>query len=125
MLIDEACVDVLDGHSSHHIKGTEVYKGKLILYGCSPVINYYEGIDGYAKFRGELSLLSFVNLDSKTGMTNSLRMSLMHMKRFQLLPASREDAIWIRKMLNYERKNLGTKFGINENNAIIMTSNSS
>jgi poly-gamma-glutamate synthesis protein (capsule biosynthesis protein) len=33
-LIDEAGVDAIYGHSSHHVKGIEVYKEKLILYGC-------------------------------------------------------------------------------------------
>ncbi|MBC7235480.1 MAG: CapA family protein, partial [Chloroflexi bacterium] len=43
-LIDEAGVDVIHGHSSHHVKGIEVYKGKPILYGCGDLINDYEGI---------------------------------------------------------------------------------
>jgi Putative enzyme of poly-gamma-glutamate biosynthesis (capsule formation) len=45
-LIDEAGVDVIHGHSSHHIKGIEVYRGKLIMYGCSDLLNDYEGISG-------------------------------------------------------------------------------
>jgi len=32
-LIDDASVDVIHGHTSHHVKGMEVYKGKLIIYG--------------------------------------------------------------------------------------------
>jgi poly-gamma-glutamate synthesis protein (capsule biosynthesis protein) len=32
-LIDEARVDIIHGHSSHHVKGIEVYRNKLILYG--------------------------------------------------------------------------------------------
>jgi hypothetical protein len=33
-LIAEAGVDIVHGHSSHHPKGIEVFRGKLILYGC-------------------------------------------------------------------------------------------
>lgn len=40
----EAGVDVVHGHSSHHPRPIEVYRGKLILYGCGDIINDYEGI---------------------------------------------------------------------------------
>ena len=42
-LID-AGVDVVHGHSSHHPRPIEVYRGKLILYGCGDTIDDYEGI---------------------------------------------------------------------------------
>jgi poly-gamma-glutamate synthesis protein (capsule biosynthesis protein) len=44
-LVEEAGVDLVHGHSSHHPKGIEVWKGKLILYGCGDFLNDYEGID--------------------------------------------------------------------------------
>lgn len=43
-LIDELNVDLIYGHSSHHIRGIEVYQGKLVLYGCGDLINDYEKI---------------------------------------------------------------------------------
>ena len=49
-LIDAAGVDLVHGHSSHHAKGIEVYRGKLILYGCGDFLNDYEGISGYGEF---------------------------------------------------------------------------
>ena len=58
-LIDEAGVDFIHGHSSHHPKGIEVYKNKLILYGCGDFLNDYEGIWGYESFRGDLGLMYF------------------------------------------------------------------
>jgi poly-gamma-glutamate synthesis protein (capsule biosynthesis protein) len=36
--IDEG-VDVVHGHSSHHPRPIEVYRGKLILYGCGDTID--------------------------------------------------------------------------------------
>ena len=33
-VIDELNVDVVYGHSSHHIRGLEIYRGKLIIYGA-------------------------------------------------------------------------------------------
>src|SRR5260370_540653 len=48
-LIDEAAVDVLYGHSSHHPRGVEVYRGRLILYGCGDFIDDYEGVSGHER----------------------------------------------------------------------------
>jgi len=45
-LIDEARMDVVHGHWSHHVRPIEVHRGKLILYGCGDFINDYEGIGG-------------------------------------------------------------------------------
>jgi len=56
-LIDEAEVDIIHGHSSHHVKGIEVYQGKLILYGCGDFLNDYEGISGYEAYGDDLTLL--------------------------------------------------------------------
>jgi poly-gamma-glutamate synthesis protein (capsule biosynthesis protein) len=33
-MIDEAGIDVIHGHSSHHPRGIEVYRNKPIIYGC-------------------------------------------------------------------------------------------
>ncbi|MGZ8237038.1 MAG: CapA family protein [Methylobacter sp.] len=54
-LIDQAHVDVVHGHSSHHPKGIEVYRGKPILYGCGDFLNDYEGIQVTRNF-GAISL---------------------------------------------------------------------
>jgi Bacterial capsule synthesis protein PGA_cap len=42
-LID-AGIDPVYGHSSHHPRPVEVYRDKLILYGCGDLITDYEGI---------------------------------------------------------------------------------
>ena len=59
----EAGVDVVYGHSSHHPRLIEVYRGRLILYGCGDLVNDYEGIQPYRAFRDELRLLYFVSVD--------------------------------------------------------------
>lgn len=38
-LIDKVGFDMIHGHSSHHPIGVEVYRGKLIMYGCGDFIN--------------------------------------------------------------------------------------
>jgi poly-gamma-glutamate capsule biosynthesis protein CapA/YwtB (metallophosphatase superfamily) len=45
--IDTAGIDVIHGHSSHHAKPIEIYRGKLILYGCGDFLNDYEGMRAY------------------------------------------------------------------------------
>jgi len=62
-LIDEAAVDIVHGHSSYHPLGIEVYRDKLVLYGCGDFINDYEGIGSHKDYRGELSLMYFVAVD--------------------------------------------------------------
>lgn len=108
-LVDEAFVDVVHGHSSHHIKGIEIYKGKLILYGSGDLITDYEGIGGHESYRGDLGLLYFAAINPSTGMLTQLRMLPSQMKNFRLTAPSRNDVSWILDTLNREGKKLGTQ----------------
>jgi poly-gamma-glutamate synthesis protein (capsule biosynthesis protein) len=108
-LIDEAGVDVVYGHSSHHAKGIEVYRDRLILYGCGDFINDYEGIGGYEPFRADLGLMYFVSVDVLTGKLISLRMTPTQIRRLRVNRASRDDARWLREVLNREGQELGTR----------------
>lgn len=89
-LIDEAGVDVIHGHSSHHIKGVEMYKKKLIIYGCGDFISDYEGISSSLSidegFRDDLSFMYFAEVDPPTGNTKELRLAPMRLKVIYLLP---------------------------------------
>ncbi len=107
-LIDEAGVDVVHGHSSHHAKGIEVYRGRPILYGCGDLINDYEGIAGYEEFRTELALLYFPTLDPSDGRLVGFRIARLRMRRFQLIRASQDDADWVRATLTREGEPFGT-----------------
>lgn len=112
-LIEAAGVDVVHGHSSHHVKGIEVYKNKLILYGCGDLINDYEGISGHEAFRPDLSLMYFPELDPLSGDLIRLRMIPTQMRRFQLNKASEKDR---RLMLEILERECG-KFGHEVNSA--------
>jgi poly-gamma-glutamate synthesis protein (capsule biosynthesis protein) len=105
-LIDDAGVDIVHGHSSHHAKGIEVYQGKLILYGCGDFLTDYEGISGHEAYRGDLSLMYFASVAPADGKLVKLNMVPMQMKRFRLNHASRNDALWLKEVLNRE----GIKF---------------
>lgn len=114
-LVDRAGVDVVHGHSSHHPKGIEVYKGKPILYGCGDFFNDYEGISGYEEFRGNLSLMYFVTMNTRTGNLDRLRMVPMLIRNFKLNHVdSRDDAQWICDMLTREGKEFETSAEVTE-----------
>jgi poly-gamma-glutamate synthesis protein (capsule biosynthesis protein) len=106
-LIDEAGVDVVHGHSSHHVKGIEVWNERPIFYGCGDLINDYEGINKARHFRGDLVLMYFVTLDAKTGALERLEMAPMRVRRFRLQHASKDEAGWLRDVMNREYSELG------------------
>lgn len=108
-LVDRARVDVVHGHSSHHPKGIEVYRGKLILYGCGDFLNDYEGIPGYERYRNDLTLMYFASVEPGSGALSSLRMTPMRIRRFRLERASEPDAHWLRDTLDRACARLGTR----------------
>ena len=108
-LIDDGGVDIVHGHSSHHVKAIEVYKSKLILYGCGDFLNDYEGISGYEEFRADLSLMYFATLDASTGNLLDLQMAAMQIRRFQIQRASQADTRWLGETLNREGLPFGTR----------------
>ncbi len=108
-LIDEAGVDVIHGHSSHHAKGIEVYRNRPILYGCGDLLHDYEGIRGHEEFRGDLVLMYFVTLDPSAGGLVRLEMTPLQVRRFRLRRPSPEDARWLEDRLRRECAKLGTR----------------
>jgi poly-gamma-glutamate synthesis protein (capsule biosynthesis protein) len=107
-LIDEADVDVVHGHSSHHPLGIEVYRERPILYGCGDFLNDYEGIHGYESFRGDLTLMYFVTLEPTSGRLLSLHMTPMQVRRFRECRSSAADAGWLQDVLERECRRFGT-----------------
>jgi poly-gamma-glutamate capsule biosynthesis protein CapA/YwtB (metallophosphatase superfamily) len=93
-------VDVVHGHSSHHPRPIEVYRGKLILYGCGDFIDDYEGISGHEEYRDDLRLMYFPTVEAATGLLTAMRMVPLHSSRMQLQHASRSDAREIRDVLH-------------------------
>lgn len=110
-LIERAGVSVIHGHSSHHAKAIEVYRGRLILYGCGDFLDDYEGISGYEKFRGDLVVMYFVDLDS-AGNLAALELVPLQIRKFQLLCPSREDIRWVQQMLDRECRKFGSSVAL-------------
>ena len=65
---------MIHGHSSHHPKGLEIYRGKPRIYGCGDFLNDYEGISGHEAYRSKLGLMFFVSFDPDNG--NLIRFEL-------------------------------------------------
>lgn len=107
-LID-AGVDVVYGHSSHHPRPIELYRGKLILYGCGDLVNDYEGIGGYQAYRSELRLMYFASVDPDSGQLIELRMMPMREKRMRLQRVGHEDAEWMRSRLGDASRDVETR----------------
>ncbi|MBT2396688.1 CapA family protein [Streptomyces sp. ISL-100] len=101
-------VDVVHGHSSHHPRPVEVYRGRLILYGCGDLIDDYEGITGYERYRDDLRLLYFASLDAGTGELAALRIAPMQARRMTLHHASAPDAGWLCEALTRAGEAFGT-----------------
>lgn len=108
-LIDRARVDLVHGHSSHHPKGVELYRGKLILYGCGDFLNDYEGIGGHQEFRGDLTLMYFAELETATGNLVSLIMTPMQIRRFTLHYARPHDVGWLWEVMDRESRVFGAR----------------
>ncbi|OOG26443.1 poly-gamma-glutamate biosynthesis protein [Thioalkalivibrio denitrificans] len=98
----EAGADLIHGHSSHHPRGMELYRGRPILYGCGDFINDYEGIGGHEEFRPELTLMYFLRFAPGTDAPPEMWMTPLRMARFSLHRADADDTRWLLDLLNRE-----------------------
>ncbi len=92
-------VDVVHGHSSHHPRPIEVYRDRLILYGCGDLINDYEGIGGHERYRPDLRLLYLPSHSPHTGELLGLRVVPLRAVRMRLEHSTDADVDWLREEL--------------------------
>lgn len=119
-LVDSEAVDILYGHSSHHVKAFEVYQGKLILYGCGDFLNDYEGIEGYEAYRDDLSLMYLPSIDVGTGRLVSLRLVPTRIRNFRVNRASSNDTRWLESVLNREGRRFSTQVSIRPDGSLML-----
>ncbi len=93
-------VDVVHGHSSHHPRPVELYRGRVVLYGCGDFVDDYEGIGSHREFRDELRLAYLVAVPPDRVAPAALRMVPFRSRRLRLVHASGSDAEWLRKTLD-------------------------
>lgn len=105
-LIDEAGVDIVHGHSSHHPKAIEHYRGKPIFYGCGDFLNDYEGISGEEAFRPDLVLAYLVSA-APDGDCRGVQLVPFRISRFRLSRANREEVEWLQATLDRQCRGFG------------------
>ncbi|EAW12994.1 CapA family protein [Aspergillus clavatus NRRL 1] len=124
-LIDECGVDIVHGHSSHHVQGVERYARKLIIYGCG------DFVDDYAlreEFRNDLGAVwrvcvrEEVEVEADSGVVGEeegvkpglvldrLEIFPTRCDRFQatLLDPDDEDHRWVKRKITQLSEDLGT-----------------
>lgn len=106
-LVDQAGIDVVHGHSSHHPRAIEIYHDRPILYGCGDFLHDYEGIGGYAEFRNDLVLMYFPTLERRTGRLVRLEMRPLQIRNFRLTRPIPADRAWLRETLDRECRRFG------------------
>ena len=115
-------VDIVHGHSSHHGRPIEIYHEKLILYGCGDFINDYEGISGYERYRGDLSLMFFPSVDPVTGRLVTLQVTPMQIRKLRLQRASAADARWLCDTLNRISDPFGVRSALTTDGVLTLAS---
>jgi poly-gamma-glutamate synthesis protein (capsule biosynthesis protein) len=120
-VIDSGAVDIVHGHSSHHPKGIEVYRGRPILYGCGDFINDYEGIGGYERYRGDLVAMYVIGIGTGEEGLVGLRIVPLRMRRFALAHASHVDAEWLRRRIEQSSPGLDGRFDLAEDDSITLS----
>jgi poly-gamma-glutamate synthesis protein (capsule biosynthesis protein) len=116
-LVDEGAADIVHGHSSHHAKAIEVYRGRPLIYGCGDFLNDYEGISGYEGYRGDLPMMYFATIVQGGGL-DALHIVPLHLERFRLTRATRSDAEWLAGTLSHEGQAFGTAARVAEDGRI-------
>ena len=105
----DAGADIVFGHSSHHPRPIEVYRDRLILYGCGDAVDDYEGIRGHEQYRKDLRLLYLATVARATGALTSLRMVPLRVRMMRLERAAAEDVDWLRATLDRMSRPYGAR----------------
>jgi poly-gamma-glutamate synthesis protein (capsule biosynthesis protein) len=109
----ERGVDLVHGHSSHHVRSIEVHEGKLVLYGCGDLVTDYEGIHGHEAFRGDLGAMYFAGLSRGGGLAR-LGLTPSHMQRLRLTRAEPHDDRWLAETLTEVGAPFASRFELDE-----------
>lgn len=113
-LIDECEVDIVHGHSSHHVQGVEMYHGKVIIYGCGDFVDDYAV---HADYRNDLGAVWRVFVregDMESGrnglVLDRLEIFPTRIERFRamLLGVGDRDHGWVRQKIEVLSLDLGT-----------------
>lgn len=120
-LVDSCDIDIVHGHSSHHVQGVEKYHDKLIIYGCGDLVDDYALVPEY---RNDLSGVWSVQVEASDGgdressrlKLNKLELFPTKIERFaaRRLKAEEPDSQWIRERVRILSAAMGTNVQIEE-----------
>jgi len=122
-LIDRG-IDVVHGHSSHHPRPMEVYRDKLVLYGCGDFLNDYEGISGYEHYRDDLVLMYIPTIDPETGRLAALRLVPMRIRKMKLNRAAPSDTEWLQRRMSETSAEFGCGVDLLDDGSLALRWNS-
>eukprot|EP01084_Bolivina_argentea_P164199 285495_1 len=110
-------IDLIHGHSSHHIMGIEIYKNKAIFYGIGDTLDNY-GVkiihpNNY-RYNATLGFLYFVDLNVTTGNVNNIILKGTQIKNKQIIYAQNESLIWLQYTMKRLCEQLNVTLYINE-----------
>ena len=108
-LIELGAADMVHGHSSHHPLPMEVYRGKLVLYGCGDLVNDYEGIRSRGRHRSDLGCLYGLTLARSSGRLSELELVPLQLRQFRLGPPGTAMRQALHRELNDGCRPLGTR----------------
>lgn len=113
-------IDVVHGHSSHHVRAIELYRGKPIFYGCGDLVTDYEGIAPPPRWRSDLGVMCLVTFSPSDGTLVGLRLHPMQMWRMQLRHADEHDRQWLTEALDRMSRPFGARFREDEDGSIVL-----
>jgi len=110
-LIELGAADVVHGHSSHHPLPVEIYRDRLILYGCGDLINDYEGIGAHGGLRSDVGCVYFATVAAGSGALKRLEIVPWQLRRFRLTTADAAATGWLERIFDEGGRSLGTRLG--------------
>jgi poly-gamma-glutamate capsule biosynthesis protein CapA/YwtB (metallophosphatase superfamily) len=121
-LIDECGIDIIHGHSSHHVQGVEKYKGKLIIYGCGDFVDDYAVNE---EFRNDLSAVWQVRVTEEGEeilKVRQLRVIPTRIEKFvaRRLGAEEGDNCFVRDKIKMLSQEMGTRSKVEGDGSLVV-----
>lgn len=113
-------VDLVHGHSSHHVRPLEVHRDRLVIHGCGDFIDDYEGIAGHESYRSDLRILFLVSVEPGTGRLVGARLVPFQARAMRLRHASAADARWLLDLLGRVSRGFGSRFHAGPGGEIVL-----